>query len=433
MSFTSASTAPAGTGERWVDVYLSAAARAVSTCGDFLAATALVLALQARGAGGYAVAAILLAAAVPPVVLAPLTGRLVDRVDSRVLLVAAGLGQAVVCAALAYTTSTVLIVVLAALLAAGLAVTQPTLSALLPAMVNRAGLPKAAAIGQTATSLGGLLAPVLGGLLFGAFGPRVPLLLDAASFLAIALLGLVLRTRRNAGPAAPSALPVSAPGESAAQPVWRLRADALLFPLMVVTGAVVAVVSAVNVIDVFFVRGELHASATVYGLIAAVWVAAMMGGAWAVAKAKLGDAGIGLGLFATLGLLCVVAASLSLVPTLGWLIPVMVIGGVLNGCFNTALGVLLGSRVPAAVRGRAYATLGAIANGANAAGYLLGGVLLAVLAVRPTLALVGIGGLLVTLVFAAPTLRAIARERAAHAAHATVPADETGAELASVS
>src|SRR4051812_18499690 len=147
----------------------------------------------------------------------------------------------------------------------------------------------------------------------------------------------------------------------------------------------------------------------------------MMAGALLVAKTKLGDAGIGLALFATLGLLCVVATSLSLIPTLGWLIPVMVVGGVLNGCFNTALGVLLGSRVPAAVRGRAYATLGAVANGANAAGYLLGGVLLAVLAVRPTLALVGVGGLLVTVVFAAPTLRAIARERAAHATRPAAP------------
>src|SRR3954468_1410060 len=140
MSFTSASTAPAGTGERWSDVYLSATARAVSNCGDLLAATALVLALQARGAGGYAVAAILLAAAVPPVLLAPLTGRLVDRVDSRRLLVWVGLGQVAVCAALAFVTAIPLLVALAALLAAGLAVTQPTLAALLPAMVSRAGL-----------------------------------------------------------------------------------------------------------------------------------------------------------------------------------------------------------------------------------------------------------------------------------------------------
>src|SRR5436309_793410 len=108
MSFTSA-TAPVADGgsSRWFDVGLVVAARAVSTCGDFLAATALLLILQARGAGGHAVAALLLAAAVPPVLLARWTGRLADRVDSRLLLVATGLVQAATCAAMAFTTGTV--------------------------------------------------------------------------------------------------------------------------------------------------------------------------------------------------------------------------------------------------------------------------------------------------------------------------------------
>ncbi len=424
MSFTSASTAPAGTGERWVDVYLSAAGRAISTCGDYLAATALLLALLARGNGSYAVAAILLAAAVPPVVLAPLTGRLVDRVDSRLLLITTGLAQAAICVALAYASSTVLIVALAALLAAGLAVTQPTLSALLPAMVSRASLPKASALGQTAASLGSLLAPVLGGLLFGTFGLRVPLLVDAASFLAIAALGLVLRTRRNGEPGARTAA-----GDAAPAADWRLRGDPLLFPLIALAGAVIALVSAVNVVDVFFVRGELHATATEYGLISASWVAAMMVGAVLLAKFKLADAGTATVLFGALAATCAVVACIALVPNLGWLIPALAIGGALNGCLNTALGVLLGSRIPAVARGRAYARVGAVANGANAAGYLLGGVLLSVLAVRPTLAIAGLGGLAVAGIFAAPTLRAIARERALPAVVVATPQ----AELAGVS
>jgi hypothetical protein len=73
------------------------------------------------------------------------------------------------------------------------------------------------------------------------------------------------------------------------------------------------------------------------------------------------------------------------------------------------------------VRGRAFARVGAVANGANAAGYLLGGALLSVLAARPTIALVGAGGLLVTVVCAAPTVRAIAKARAGERAAAPVP------------
>src|SRR2546421_11596006 len=115
MSFTSAPRA-----DRWTDVHLATIARAVSTCGDYLAATALVIALQGQGAGGFAVAALLIAAAAPPTLLAPLTGRLADRVDSRYLLVTVSLGQAAVCTALALVSSTAAMIALAALLGCGL-------------------------------------------------------------------------------------------------------------------------------------------------------------------------------------------------------------------------------------------------------------------------------------------------------------------------
>ena len=105
------------------DVYLLAVARGVSFLGDFMAATAILLALQERGAGGPAVAAVLIASVVPVVALAPLVGRLVDRVDSRLLLTTVGLAQAACCAAMALTTSTWLLITLVGLLAAGVAVT----------------------------------------------------------------------------------------------------------------------------------------------------------------------------------------------------------------------------------------------------------------------------------------------------------------------
>ena len=95
---------------RWPDVWLAATARGTTICGDFLAATALALALQGSGAGGLAVSGLLLAATLPLVVLAPLTGRLADRVDSRTLLVTVGLAQAVICTLLAVAEHPVLVV-----------------------------------------------------------------------------------------------------------------------------------------------------------------------------------------------------------------------------------------------------------------------------------------------------------------------------------
>jgi MFS family permease len=400
----------------------------VSSCGDFLAATALVLGLQQRGAGGFAVAAVLIAAAAPPVLLVRWTGRLADRADSRLLLVATGLAQAAVCVALAFVSGAVAIIALVAVLAAGLAVTQPCLSALLPSMVPADDLPKAMALSQTAGSLGLMLAPALGGLLMGRFGLRVPLLADAGSYLAIAAAGRLIRTRRGLASRPPTPAPSDVdvttgsleqhrcrndtPRTDAARDGWGVRRDPLVRAAVVLVGAVVAAASLVNVAEVFFIRATLHSTAGAYGLMETVWVSASVAGGWWVARRRPSDPGVARLLLGSLTLTCLGVGLMATVPAVGWLAPVSVLGGLGNGGVNVAAAVLLGRRVPAAMRGRAFAVFGAVANGANVAGLLLGGVLLAVLPVRATIAAAGLGGLAATAAFALPVLRAIAREQA---------------------
>ena len=410
-------------GSRWGDVYLASGARAVSSCGDFLAATALVLELQQRGAGGFAVAAVLIAAAAPPVLLVRWTGRLADRADSRLLLVATGLAQAAVCVALAFASGPAEIIALVAVLAAGLAVTQPCLSALLPSMVPPDDLPKAMALSQTAGSLGLMLAPALGGLLVGRFGLRVPLLADAGSYLAIAAAGRLIRTRRGATPRpvqrtrSEARPPRRDRAQSQAGPRardgWGVRRDPLVRAAVVLVGAVVVAASLVNVAEVFFIRATLHSTASAYGLMDSVWVSASIAGGWWVARRRPSDPGVARLLLGSLALTCLGVALMATVPAVGWLAPVSVVGGLGNGGVNVAAAVLLGRRVPAAMRGRAFAVFGAVANGANVAGLLLGGVLLAVVPVRAAIAAAGLGGLAATAAFAWPVLRAIAREQAA--------------------
>jgi MFS family permease len=407
----------------WTDVYLASGARAVSSCGDFLAATALVLELQQRGAGGFAVAAVLIAAAAPPVLLVRWTGRLVDRADSRLLLVATGLAQAAACVALAFASGPAEIIALVAVLAAGLAVTQPCVSALLPSMVPADDLPKAMALSQTAGSLGLMLAPALGGLLVGRFGLRVPLLADAGSYLAIAAAGRLIRTRRGATPRPVQRTRSEARPQTRdraqsqaglrARDGWRVHRDPLVRAAVVLVGAVVAAASLVNVAEVFFIRSTLHSTASAYGLMDSVWVSAAVAGGWWVARRRPSDPGVARLLLGSLALTCLGVALMATVPAVGWLVPVSVLGGLGNGGVNVAAAVLLGRRVPAAMRGRAFAVFGAVANGANVAGLLLGGLLLAVVPVRAAIAAAGLGGLAATAAFALPVLRAIAREQAA--------------------
>ncbi|RAO12421.1 putative MFS-type transporter YfiS [Micromonospora noduli] len=463
---------------RWSDVWLAAAARGTTICGDFLAATALALALQGAGAGGLAVSGLLLAATLPLVVLAPLAGRLADRTDSRTLLVTIGFGQAAICAFLAVVEQPVLVVGLVALLASGLAVTQPCLAALLPAMVRPADLPRASAISQTAVSLGALGGPVLAGLLVGQFGTRVPLLLDAATYLALVVAGLLLRTRRGgrrpaavssdaaASQAAASQATVSpatvssdaaasqaavsqaaASSEAAASPAaaanrpavsggvatpggteigWRLRRDPLMLVMVVSTAVVIAAIGGINVIEVFFIRETLGGSATTYGLVSAAWMAGMLPGTWLavrLARRLDDDAGLVRGVLATLAVCSLMVLLAATVPAAGVLVPLWLVGGAANGGENVFANLLTARRVPEAMRARAYASYGAAVQGGSMAGFLIGGALLAVVPPRPLIAGAGVVGLLVVLVFVPFVTRAVRRSSSAGLATPGRPAE----------
>ncbi|MCW3818316.1 MFS transporter [Micromonospora sp. DR5-3] len=398
---------------RWPDVWLATASRGVSTCGDFLAATALTLALQSAGAGGLAVSGLMLAATAPLVALAPLTGRLADRVDSRLLLVVAGLGQAAVCLALAYAGHPALVIALVALLASGLAVTQPVLAALVPAMVRAEDLPRAAALNQTAGTLGALAGPALAGVLVGGFGTRLPLLLDAASYLALVAAALLVRTRRGGRR---RSAPATAPGTSAAPAVaWRLRRDPMLVAMIVTIAGVIAAVGAINVVEVFFIRETLHSSSTVYGLVTGAWTLGILIGAWIfarLARRLIDDRRLLVGYLVLLAGCCLMILLSAAVPSALLLVPVWLLGGVGNGGANVFDNVLLARRVPEASRGRAYAALGGSVQGASMVGFLLGGLLLEAATPRLLVAGCGVAGLLVIALVVPSVTRAVRAERA---------------------
>ena len=388
MSFASVSS--------WRDVRVAAAARGVSSCGDYLAATSLALALQQAGAGGMTVSALMLAASAPVALLAPVAGRVADRADSRTVLLVAGFAQAAVCVALAFVTTPALIIALVAVLACGLAVTQPTLSALLPAMVRREDMPRASGINQTASMLGLLVAPALAGVLVGQFGARVPLLIDAASYLSLVGAGLLIRTRR--------AGPVRAGGRP-----WRLRDDRLVTVMVGALAAVIVGVGAINVIEVFFVRETLGSSTTVFGLISASWAAGMLLGA--TLFGRRGRKGTGSTRLVRLTLLLMAGSCAPImIGAAAWdavlLIPLWFAGGICNGGINVCTSVVLAERVPADSRGRAFAVMSSATQGAGMVGFLIGGPLVEVFAPRPLVAAAGLAGLVAVLLCAGPVRRA---------------------------
>jgi MFS family permease len=377
MSFTSGEAACAES--RWSDIYLLAATRAVSVCGDFLAATTLALVLQQRGHGGFAVSGLLVAASVPLVLLAPIAGRIADRADSRTVLVLAGFAQALICLALAFVTSPLAIIGLVALLASGLAITGPTVSALIPGMVRPADLPKASGLLQTTGVIGMLVAPALAGVLVGQTGSRTPLLIDAASYLALVVAGFAIRTRRRPGPTS----------KIQTKP-FRVRDDRTLTVLVVALAATVAGVNAINVFDVFFIRDTLAASTTVYGLVAAAWSAGMLIGSAGFGRAPRHWITVPAMMLLVAGS-CLPILAGAAVGSAAWLIPLWVLGGICNGGINVYVMVVVADRTPAESRGGAFAALGAAVQGAALLGLLVAGPL--VEHFEPRWLVAGAGGL----------------------------------------
>jgi MFS family permease len=382
------------------DLWLVVLAKSVSLLGDELAAVTLVLRLQSHGAQPPAIAALLIAAMLPLLLLAGPVGRLVDRVDSRRLLVVSSLAQGALCVVLAYTTGTAAILGLVAALGIGQAVNGATWQALIPTIVGTDQLPRAIGRTQAGTLLASIAAPALAGILTGTYGARVPLLLDAMTFLAITAAGLLITTRHGSA--------TSAVGATKGGGLRIVRADPLLRMLFGLLALFVTLGAMVNVIEVFLVRETLHASATWYGLVGATYgLGALTGsllggrrlrGQLALARAFAGAAaGLAAGL-----------AAMAVVPNVQLVLPVAFGTGAANGVLNLALGSLVMGRAAADARGRVGAVLNGVASGTQLAAFALSGVLAAVLTPREIFAVAGLSGLLAPLSFGRRLLRAAA-------------------------
>lgn len=384
------------------DFAISTLARAVSVFGDQVAVIVLVLRLHDQGGGPWGVAGVLAAGALPMVLLSPLAGLLADRADSRSLLLSASLLQVLICTLLAFSRPVAVVLVLVGVLSAAEAVASATWQALLPRMVGQDHLAAALGLGRTATTGASLVAPVAGGALAAAYGTRGPLLVDAATYVAVLAAAVVVRTRRHINPT----------GTRTRSEMWDgfgfVRSDPIVRPLLTSLVVFALLGGTVNVVDVFLVRDTLAASATWYGVIAALWLTGMVAGSFlagrlrrepALCRAALGGAAT----------IAVVLGVIAAVPRIGWLVPLEVAGGIGNGLLNVAIGALLLARAPEDLRGRVSATVNGAANAAMLGALALGGALAAELSPRTIFAIAAVAGALCVAATWAPLARAVER------------------------
>jgi MFS family permease len=168
------------------DFRLVAGAVGLSALGDWVAIVALGLHVKDAADSGLAVAALWICLFGPSVAVAGHAGLLVDRLEAtRVLACVSALGAAGA-AALAVSGGLAPVLALTALLGIVFAVSQPAEFALVPLLAGERGIRAANGHVETVRYLGYAVGPLLGGVLFAVGGLGLAMVVDAATFAAVA-------------------------------------------------------------------------------------------------------------------------------------------------------------------------------------------------------------------------------------------------------
>ncbi|MGH2983681.1 MAG: MFS transporter [Solirubrobacterales bacterium] len=365
------------------DFRLVTASVGISAAGDWVAIIALGLQVKEMTDSGLAVAGLWICLFGPSVLVAGHAGLLVDRIEARRLLGLVSALGAVAAAVLAFVDATGLVLALTALLGVVFAVSSPAEFSLVPPLASEDRVQEANGHVETSRYLGFAIGPVAGGFLFAAGGLELAMLVDAATFAAVALAAVALRVRRD-----PESLQDGKESPRARDGIAYLFRDRLLSLAMIVAFTSLLFMSAVWVGELFFVKDVLDKGDTAYGVFASVWTVGMALGALLVSPRVAAGAVAATGLAAV----AVQGAGLAL-PALwlsfGFYLACSLMGGLAHGLKNVMFRTLIHVRVPERLHGRAFAAYNGIRNSAELGAFAAGGLLVTAIGARGTLAYAG--------------------------------------------
>jgi MFS family permease len=375
------------------------AGQALSILGNAVFSTTLILWIATQLARSQswapaAVSGVVLAAAIPTLIIGPGAGVFVDRMEKRHLMLAMDGVRALILGALILATGVIPLpfvpngrLPLSWILGAIYAVVflmnvadQFFSSALLvfvSDLIPEKEQPKAMGLRQTAVSFSGIAGPALAAPLFIAFGAQWALLIDALSFVVSFLTIAIVRS--------PRAAPRILLGERANfAHEWQegVRFYVHSRVLMTLLGAMCVAVTgaiALETLNVFFITDTLHAPISLYGFFGAAFgVGALVGATLTGFFAE--RLGVGRTFWLCLLLAGVVVVVLSRVTTFGLALPLFALIGLLITGVNVAVGPLLLRATPRELLGRVNSVISpamsaSILIGAALAGYLDGEVL----------------------------------------------------------
>lgn len=360
---------------------------AINELGDWMGLIALSVLVYDETGSALATAALFIGTGFVPALLAPALVARVELPSPRYALPLIYCGEALAFGALAWLAlnfSLPAIVIVAAidgaLMLAGRSLTRAVAASLLePAGELRAGN----AILNVAFTGGAALGPALAGLVVAAFGVPTALLLDAASFYAIAWILFTAGAMPRAEPE---------PGrmrERVRAGLAYIRERRTLSRLLVAQGAAFVFFSAVIPVEVVFAKETLGAGDSGYGLMLACWGAGMVLGSVVFAAIRRASLAYLL-LFSTLAV-GVGYLGMAASPTLAAACVASAIGGAGNGVQWVAAVSAVQELTVAGMQARVMSVLESIGSAAPGIGFALGGLIAALVDPRATFLVAGLG------------------------------------------
>ena len=345
--------------------------------GNGLAYVALSLRVYQETHSTLAVTMVLLAGGLPVVLLAPVSGLLLDRVPMGRLLAAAGLVVAAALTGLAFAhslTATVLLV-----LGFGVAdsVLQPGLTAAVPQLAGDVSLVRATSRLQGATMGGTAIGPLLAGLVGSIGGTSTALLLDAAVSILFSVGVSTLGLRRTRAPVPHGA------DDGVAAGLRYLRRDRPMGLLVLVVSAIIACMGVTMVAELFLAEKVLHGGTTGYALLITAWTGGMTLGT--VVAGRLPPRALAPGIVIGLVVLGLGVAGGAWSPTMWMAIAAYGIGGIGDGIQVVGARTLLLQRAPEHIAGRSSAVFLGLTFGAVSIGMAVSAPLMALFGIRGAL------------------------------------------------
>lgn len=377
-----------------------AASYAVNELGDWMGIVALSVLVFDRTGSALATAGLFLGTRFLPALIAPILVAKVEQPPPRFALPVIYCGEAAAFGALALFAGDgfwlVGVIILAtvdgALALTGRALTRAVVAALLePTGELRAGN----AVLNVAFTGSAAIGPGIAGLIVAGFGVQSALLLDAASFYAIAWILL------TAGP-----LPHAEPDPGLVRDRVRaglvyIRERATLRRLLFAQGAAFVFFAAVIPIEVIYSKETLGVGDSGYGLLLASWGVGMVLGSFVFALVRRAPLPVLL-FFSTLavgaGYLGLAAA-----PTLAFACAASIVGGAGNGVQWVSAISAVQELTVAGMQARVMSVLESIGAAMPGVGYLVGGLIASAIDPRATFLVAGIG-VLVLVAVAAPLM-----------------------------